>query len=141
MDFVEDDGGRAVAGYTGDTGDCLVRAICIIDEKPYKEVYDLVNEFCKDERNSKRRSRRSNARTGVHKATAKRILHSLGFNWTPTMFIGSGCKIHLKAEELPTGKLIAVVSKHWTAVIDGTIHDTYDPSRVGTRCVYGYWKK
>jgi len=31
--------------------------------------------------------------------------------------------------------------KHTTAVIDGIIHDTYDPSRAGTRCVYGYFTK
>jgi hypothetical protein len=33
------------------------------------------------------------------------------------------------------------VSKHYCAVIDGVIHDTSDPSRDGTRCVYGYWIK
>jgi hypothetical protein len=27
------------------------------------------------------------------------------------------------------------------AVIDGVIHDTYDPSRDGKRCVYGYFTK
>jgi len=27
------------------------------------------------------------------------------------------------------------------AVIDGVINDTYDCSREGTRCVYGYWEK
>jgi hypothetical protein len=26
-------------------------------------------------------------------------------------------------------------------VIDGVIHDLYDPSRDGTRCVYGYYQK
>lgn len=26
-----------------------------------------------------------------------------------------------------------------TAVIDDAIHDTYDPSRNGTRCVHGYF--
>ncbi len=29
--------------------------------------------------------------------------------------------------------------RHYTAVIDGVINDTHDPSREGTRCVYGYW--
>ena len=33
------------------------------------------------------------------------------------------------------------VSKHITAVVDGVIHDTFDPSRDGTRCVYGYWQE
>ncbi len=39
------------------------------------------------------------------------------------------------------GRLIVSVSKHMTAVIDGVIHDTHNPSRDGTRCVYGYWTK
>ena len=57
------------------------------------------------------------------------------------MGIGTGCKVHLKKEELPTGKIIARVSRHICAVIDGVINDTYDCSREGTRCVYGYYRK
>lgn len=64
-----------------------------------------------------------------------------GWVWTPTMFIGSGCKVHLRGDELPAGRLIVSVSKHLVAVIDGVIHDTYDCSRNGTRCVYGYYRK
>jgi len=55
------------------------------------------------------------------------------------MGIGTGCKVHLREEELPKGKIIASVSKHLTTVIDGIIHDTHDPQRNGTRCVYGYY--
>lgn len=58
---------------------------------------------------------------------------------TPTMAIGSGCKVHLRADELPTGRLVVSVSKHLVAVVDGVVHDTHDPRRGGTRCVYGYW--
>ena len=57
------------------------------------------------------------------------------------MFIGQGCKIHLRQGELPMGKLIVSVSRHLVAVINGTINDTYDCSRDATRCVYGYWQK
>lgn len=42
--------------------------------------------------------------------------------------------------ELPSGRLIVAVSRHLCAVIDGVIHDTFDPSRDGTRCVYGYFQ-
>lgn len=76
----------------------------------------------------------------------------LGFVWTPTMSIGSGCKVHLVAGELPMGRLVVRVSKHVTAVIDGVVHDTFDPQsstmwfgtdgnleRTSERCVYGYW--
>jgi len=37
--------------------------------------------------------------------------------------------------------LIVKVSKHLTTVIDGVLHDTHDPSRRGSRCVYGYYLK
>lgn len=79
-------------------------------------------------------------RTGVYKATTRRILDALGFAWTPTMAIGTGCRVHLKAGEIPMDRTIVVsLSRHLTTVVRGVIHDVYDPSRCGTRCVYGYW--
>jgi hypothetical protein len=64
----------------------------------------------------------------------------LGWRWVPTMEVGSGCQVHLRADQLPPGRLVVSVSKHLVAVIDGVVHDT-DPEvdRDGTRCVYGYW--
>jgi hypothetical protein len=57
------------------------------------------------------------------------------------MAIGQGCRTHLRADELPSGRPIVSVSKHLVAVIDGVIHDIYDCSRDGTRCVYGYFRR
>lgn len=143
MQWVKDDGGRAAAGYLGDTGDCVVRAIAIATEMPYQQVYDLVNQMAQHERPGakRRRGRRSSARTGVFKPTEKRVMRELGWHWTPTMLVGSGCKVHLRDGELPMGRLLVAVSLHSVAVIDGVMHDTHDPSRQGTRCVYGYWQK
>jgi len=141
MKFKYNDGGRKEAGFKGTTGDCFVRSICIAMDKDYKTIYDLVNEYCQHERQTKRMKSRSSSRTGVHVKTSKVIFDCLGFEWTPTMFIGSGCKVHLKASELPKGIIIARVSRHWCAIIDGVIHDTHNPDRNGTRCVYGYWKR
>jgi hypothetical protein len=56
------------------------------------------------------------------------------------MQIGQGCKVHLRADELPPGRLVCNVRHHLVAVIDGVIHDTHDYLRGGTRCVYGYWQ-
>jgi hypothetical protein len=139
MRFVFHDGGRAAAGYRGSTGDCVTRAIAIATGKPYQEVYDALNRLAEMERRSKRRRRRSSSRTGVYRATYQRYLQALGWRWTPTMTIGSGCQVHLRASELPQGALLVKVSRHLTAVIDGVIHDTHDCSRAGTRCVYGYF--
>lgn len=139
MTYQLNDGGREAAGYKGKAGDCATRAIAIATGKPYQEVYDALGESCRTRRLI--RQRRASARDGVSKGVSRKYLSALGWKWTPTMSIGSGCRVHLKASELPAGRLIVKVSKHLVAVIDGVIHDTYDPSRGGTRCVYGYWQE
>lgn len=165
MGWVYDDGGRAAAGYKGHTGDCVVRAIAIASGLPYQEVYDECAEIMAGARKTKRRPKagKRSARNGIYTGTAafKRYMAKLGFTWTPTMRIGSGCTVHLRADELPGGRLVVSVSRHLTAMLDGVIHDTYDPRRGSTvyyksgcrdsreavvdrivpesRCVYGYW--
>ena len=138
MKYIYNDGGRRCAGYTGDTGDCGVRAVSIVTGKPNKEVYDAINLLAKNERPRKGRTR-SNARTGVWRRTLDKYLKSLGYEWMPTMSIGSGCQVHMNPDELPSGRIIVRLSKHFAAVIDGVLHDTYDCTRNETRCVYGYW--
>lgn len=138
--FQFDDGGRAAAGYKGKAGDCVVRAIAIATGHPYQQIYDIVNHAATFERTGKRKRGVSDARTGVYRTSIKRVMKSLGWTWTPTMQIGSGCVVHLRADELPPGRIVVSVSKHLTAVVDGVIHDTHDCSRRGTRCVYGYWQ-
>lgn len=140
MRFQHNDGGRAAAGFRGEAGDCVTRAIAIVTELPYAEIYAWVNESGQAEQLGKRYRNRSSARRGVHKPTIRKLLAELGWRWTPTMQIGLGCTVHLRADELPSGRLVCKVSKHCVAVIDGVIHDTHDPSRGGTRCVYGYWQ-
>lgn len=138
--WVKNDGGREAAGYKGTTRDCVCRAIAIATEKPYQEVYDLINEFAKREK-PRGKTKRSHARTGVQKTTIRRIMAHLGWIWVPTMLVGQGCKVHLDGAELPKGRLVVSCSRHTVAVIDGVIHDAYDPSREGKRCVYGYFHK
>lgn len=150
--FIKNDGGREAAGFRGVTGDCVTRAIAIATGKPYQEVYDALNELGKKERTGKRKKTKSNARTGVHKQTTRKYMLSIGWRWVPTMGIGTGCKVHLDANELPNGRLVVMLSRHATAMCDGIIHDTYDPrrpmleTRNGVqlperefRCVYGYY--
>lgn len=141
MPWSYDDGGRAAAGFRGEARDCVTRSIAIIAGLPYREVYEAIAELGRAERPGKRQRARSSPRTGVRRPTERRYLEGLGFTWTPTMGIGTGCTVHLDAAELPSGRLLVSVSRHLTAVIDGVCHDTYDPSRDGTRCVYGYYRK
>lgn len=166
MKYEFNDGGRVAAGFKGSAGDCVCRSVAIASRKPYAEVYAALSAHAGNERKSKGAS----ARNGIHtkRKWFKDYMTSLGFKWTPTMHIGSGCKVHLRADELPSGRLVVAVSKHYTAVIDGVIQDTFDPSERGTtiystnhpdvpkgarwlengngwayspeRCVYGYWQ-
>lgn len=140
MLFIYDDGGRAEAGYKGDANDCVARAIAIATEIPYREVYADLNRVALHERPRDGRQR-SNSRGGVYRQTYQRYLEELGWNWVATMQIGSGCTVHLRADELPPGRLITRLSMHVCAVVDGIVHDTHDPSRDGSRCVYGYFIK
>lgn len=133
------DGGREAAGFRGKAGDCVVRAISIATERPYKEVYDAINIESRQERPAKRTTRRGDSRTGVYRKTYEHYLQSLGWKWHPCMSIGSGCRVHLTASELPPGRIICRLSRHLVAVVDGVVQDTYDCSREGTRCVYGYF--
>lgn len=140
MKFVFSDGGRSKYFKAENVGDCVTRAICNATGRDYKEVYRAINSMAKAERTEKHRGgKRSSSRDGVFKETWKRYLDSIGWVWHPTMKIGSGCQIHLREDELPKGKLIVSVSKHLTCVKDGVLYDTYDCSRNGTRCVYGYY--
>lgn len=171
MKFVYNDGGRADAGYKGDAGDCVVRAVAIATEQPYQTVYDALSEGCKTQRLTKRSKATSSARDGVNvrRKWFKDYMESIGWKWTPTMLVGQGCKVHLTDGELPSGRLVVAVSKHYTTVIDGVVHDTHDPQReihstrpitpdrpilpyefthdgkwahsIQRRCVYGYWSK
>jgi len=121
--FVYDDGGRAAAGFKGSAGDCVARAIAIASGRPYREVYDALH--CQAKRYLDRnpnlgpRARRthSSPRNGVKRQVYHPYILSLGFKWTPTMLIGSGCKVHLVSEELPNGILIVRLSKHLTTEV------------------------
>jgi hypothetical protein len=129
MKFTHNDGGRAAAGYAGKAHDCVCRAIAIAAELPYRQVHDALH------------ATGSSPDFGVTKQTTRKFMAALGWTWTPTMRIGSGCKVHLRDGELPNGRLVVKVSKHVVAVIDGVAHDTYDSTRDGTRCVYGYYSR
>lgn len=146
--MVVSDGGRSKYFDATNVGDCVTRAIVHATGLDYKEVYDGLHALMKEAnfkgipKTAKKLLKLSDSpRNGVSKYIYKEYLESLGWKWIPTMSIGSGCKVHLRGDELPKGKLIVRVSKHLVAMIDGVIFDTGDCSRKGERCVYGYFMK
>lgn len=150
LDYEFDDGGRAAAGFKGAARDCVARSVAIVSGRSYAEVYAALADGMGSQRKSKGRSARNGVNTG--RKWFKVYMKSIGFKWVPTMHFGEGCKVHLLKGELPMGKLIVSLSKHYTAVVDGVIRDIYNPTRataiteedgqqrLAHRCVYGYWE-
>ena len=134
--WVYHDGGRSVYFNGKNVGDCVTRSIAIASGMDYKEVYNVLAKGNASQGGAK------SARNGIYtkRKWFKDQMIEWGFEWVSTMGIGTGVQIHLSPDELPKGRIICRCSRHLTAVIDGVIHDTYDPSRNGTRAVYGYWK-
>jgi hypothetical protein len=149
--WVYDDGGRWAGGYRRrDVGDCVCRAIAIATNRAYPEIYEeLFAEIGWSPGLSpelRKYGGRKDADGLIRRADNERelirwYLTERGWQWTPTMAVGAGCRVHLRADELPGGRLIVMVSRHMVAVIDGVIYDTHDCSRGGTRCVYGYFRR
>jgi hypothetical protein len=150
--WIYNDGGRAAAGFKGITGDWVTRAIAIATGKPYQEVYDALwagnRQYASEHRGHVARKiqrgggrRGTTPRNGLYRKVYEPYLRSFGWKFTPTMQIGSGCKVHLRADELPGGRLVVLLSHHLVAVIDGVVHDIYDCTRGGTRCVYGFYQQ
>lgn len=135
MEFKLHNGGRP-QGTPTKSRDCVIRAIATVTGLPYELIHLGVAEACEVPL-----ARIQKLGTPVWHKGFKKYMERLGFKWTATMSIGSGCKVHLRADQLPTGRLIASVSRHWVAVIDGVAYDTNDPRRGGRRCVYGYWTR
>ena len=142
MKFIYATGGRENYFKASSVRDCVTRAIANATGMDYLEVYNGINTEAKKERTSKRRAK-SSARNGVRTTTLKRYIENvLGWVWVPCMGIGTGCQTHLKKSELPEkGSYILNLSGHLTCWKDGELYDTYDCSRNGTRCVYGYWRR
>lgn len=131
MKFVYDDGGRSKYFRASDVGDCGVRAVANATGKDYKEVYDDLKALNKGK----------SCRDGTPRKVMQKYMEKIGWEWHPTMGIGTGCQVHLRADELPSGDMVLSLSGHFSCVKDGVLYDTYDCSRDGTRCVYGYWMK
>jgi hypothetical protein len=144
LPWIYDDGGRKASGFGGEANDCVCRSIAIAAQQDYEKTYEDLKALGLKERITwnRRSLGRSHPHTHIWRTTYRKYLDQLGWVFVPTMFIGSGCRVRLAQCNLPeNGRYVIQVSKHLTALVEGQIHDTYDPSREGTRCVYGYWRQ
>jgi hypothetical protein len=141
------------AGYSGRTtrrgrhipGNGVVRAIAIATGQHYMHVHTELYRMQCDYVNRSRSQRvqdkgASIDAAGVWPYVSTKYLVDRGWTWVPVMRIGSGVTMHLSYEEVPDLPLfIARVSKNLVTVVHGVAQDVYDPSRTGTRALYGYF--
>ena len=132
MEYIYNDGGRSKY-FKGKAEDCVCRAISIASNRDYKEVYDSLKKALGTPRN------------GVFTTNKafKDWMVANGFVWAPCSGIGVKTSVHFIEGELPKGRLVCSVAKHYVAVVDDKVYDTWD-SRYNSfnevRRIYGYWE-
>jgi|SRR6516225_3687267 hypothetical protein len=142
MHYIYDDGGRQAAGFKGHTGDCVVRAIAIATDnrENYRAIYNILYRWQREYYAAKPRHWDPSPRNGVSPKVSARYLRMLGWEWTPLLFRNRKEKTHFSVENLPKGRLIVSIARHWVAVVDNVILDTYDSS-YRRRNIKGYWSR
>ena len=131
MEWVYDDGGSG----SGDLRDCVTRSIAIAAQLDYDELYEQVvertSDFCYEDGSTYAEHHghfEGPSYAGVPTEAIEDYLTELGFNWH---------RCGLGDDPLPTtGRLIVEMPGHYTTIIDGVVHDTWD---CRGRSVEGYW--
>lgn len=122
-EWIYNDGGRASFGSIAFAGDCACRAIAIATGHPYGDVYRALTGL-----------NGSTPRDGTIDAASDAYLR--GHGWTRHRLESP---VRVPLDHLPAGRLVVELDGHLTAVIDRTIHDTYDPREAGELVVTGYY--
>lgn len=140
FNFVFDDGGREDAGYKGMAGDCVVRSVAIATGEDYKTIYEAMWAIVRRQREAGvKGADKVSPRSGVPRGVYEQYLFENGWEWHTQMRVGQKARTHVLPYELPREDVIVRLSGHMSAIVNGEIHDTFDPSREGTRTVYGFF--
>ena len=128
MNLFYDDGGRSKYFDTLDVQDCVTRSIAIATNLNYLDIHHEI---------SKRVSKNKNADMPVSNKIMKSYLLELGYKYIKPIKNGK----LLRLDDLPKNKVLMVkIAKHLTVLNHGSILDTWDCSKDGKACVYGYFK-
>jgi hypothetical protein len=135
--FCYDDGGRQKYGVEHQTGDCGVRAVAIATGRDYEVVRTGFQELLASRRGQTAKKPES-VKTGLKRTTVGKYL---GSDWEYISHYRMSPMPRFVASQVPTeGTVILVLRNHFCPVIDGEIHDLFDPS--GSRAiVYGLFKR
>jgi hypothetical protein len=113
-------------------GDCVARSISRASSIPYYIVYEDIKNWC-----SRDPRRRGSPASGVAASGRefRSFMQEYGFQWFDT---GHGFTI----DEVPAiGRYVIPVPKHFTALCDGRLYDTFDPRKKSYRgrVTGGFW--
>lgn len=123
----------------GERPSCVACAISNASNIPYLEVVCELKKLAKLERGGST-VRRSNLNNGFRRITYSKLLDKLGAVWTEE-------RTSFEEENLPIShRLVVSVPNHLSAIVNGEIHDLFDPRandhrRFGyyQRRIYGWW--
>lgn len=111
MSFEIDDGGRSLSKRPGQNNDCVIRALAVVMEREYDEIYDEMKELGRK------------AQQGT-----------LNRTWTSWLLAEGAVRVEWEEEpltvkqflqEYEAGRFICHIPGHAFAVVDGVIHDTH----------------
>jgi len=139
LPFTYNDGGRALAGFKGSTRDCGCRAVAIATGRDYREVYSFLNRMSKVE-HLPRGWNKSHSRTGVHAITMHKYLKALDFKWTSCVYQDNDRFMCINKDDLPMGRLVLYMHRHFAAVINHVLYDTWNSGSGRYYQLKGYWK-
>lgn len=129
MSFRWNDGGRAAAGFTGFCGDCVTRSIAIGTGLSYRTVYEQLG----DAANKTPRNGLSTDIAKAYLAQAHWVFDQFDeIEFDPVSFSRGVFIVHL----------VNVQSRragHLSCVIDGVVHDTWNPADDESYRLRGVW--
>jgi hypothetical protein len=140
--FNYNDGGRQAAlletcdadKYFGKVGDCVARAISILVNKPYAQVWADIAAINKKQR------RHNTANKGVKCSSVgfKMYIDSLNLTYV-NLRDKNGFRPMVKDIVIPQGRVMLDLVGHAVTFIDGVMNDTFDCSPAGRALICGYW--
>ena len=106
--------------YGNDIADCVIRSISVLTDRSWREVYDELADLAGD------KGLMFDRVEFVEDYLDDRYPRECHYSKTIREF----------AEEFPRGKYAVTMDGHITAIIDGYIVDSFDPSNRVMRCAW-----
>ncbi len=127
--YAYDDGGRAAAGFTSPTGDCVVRAIAILTGTPYIHVHHRMAAAIRragysPSEHAHRHKPRPNLKPRISPLGVQHLVQaSYGLYYAN---LGRGRLPTFSEAYRLYGDCLVATPDHMSAIVNGTLRDTFD---------------